>query len=243
MPQGSPSLQLLRGLTKAELQAIPDRCDWCRVRETDVSANELSKKIRDSIERNASKDNITYSEAIRDIRNQVILPGPESITQKIRGTLRETPVARSVGGGNDGTARESWYTAQLYGALSNAIIRQYTVKVEFELNHRDRPTPDIYVASDTNRGDHVIEIKRAASNLNASEIGRQLKKYHRAIRNEQGRTRERSFLCIVGEDTDLDTIDDSRKSRPLNEYMDVPETIGELEDNLNRVDVIGCTFN
>ncbi len=97
MTRGSPHLQFLRGFTKDELQAIPDRCDWCQVRKTTVSTNELSKSIRESIERNVSNGNITYSVAMADIRREVLIPGPETLPQKIRDALRETPVATLTG--------------------------------------------------------------------------------------------------------------------------------------------------
>lgn len=242
MPQASPRLQLLRGLKKEELQVIPDRCQWCHVRETNVPVDNLSQRIRKSIDDNVSKGNITYAEAMRDIRIEVLLPGSKTVTQKIRTTLRETPVAISEGGGDTGGARESWYTAQLYGALSTAIIRPYTVKLEHALNHRNKPKPDIYVESQANDGDYVIEVKRASANLRAADIGRQLSKYHRAISQDQRREREMTFLCIVGEDEGMDTIGKSRKSTPLAEYMAVDPPIDELEENLERVEVISCTF-
>jgi|AntDeeMinimDraft_5_1070356.scaffolds.fasta_scaffold04678_3 hypothetical protein len=242
MPQASPHLQILRGLTKEELQVIPDRCRWCHVRETGGSISELSKRIRDSIDTNVAEGNITYAEAMRDIRLEVLRPGSQTVTQKIRTILRETPVAISKGGGDTGGARESWYTAQLYGALSTAIIRPYTVKLEHSLNHRNKPKPDIYVESQANDGDYVIEVKRASANLRAADIGRQLNKYHRAIAQDKQRDREMTFLCIVGEDEGMDTIGESRKSTPLSEYMAVTPAIDELEENLDRVEVISCTF-
>jgi len=241
MSNVSAHLDLLRGLSKEELQQIPDRCDWCRVRDTDIPIADLSIRIRDSIDRN----DITYKEAMTDIRLNVIRPGPESVTQKIRKTLRETPVAKSAGGGSSGdsgVARESYYTAQLYGALSNTIIRPYTVRLEYELDQQYRPTPDIYVESENNDGDYVIEIKRASANLEAGDISRQLQKYHRAIRQNRNRSRRCTFLCIVGEDEQIETIGESRKSTPLSEYMDVPHTIDDLSDELDRVEVISSTY-
>lgn len=38
------------------------------------------------------------------------------------------------------------------------------------------------------------------------------------------------------------TYGDSRKSRPLSEYMNVPSTIDELTEDLERVEVISNTF-
>lgn len=244
MPQASPELQLLRGLTKSELQAIPDRCDWCHVRETDQPFSELSKRIRDSIERNVSKSELTYSEAMSDIRKQVILPGPETVAQKIRTRLRETPVAKSVGSGAGSIEdREEWYITQLYGAIDTALVRPYNVKLEYELNQRNRPTPDIYVESEEGEGDFIIEVRVAKSNLSISRIEKKLHKYHRSIRQDREQTRELSFLCIVGEDQDLPTIDESRKSTPVSEYMDVPKSIEDIEDDMTGVEVVTNTFN
>lgn len=243
MPRASRHLQLLRGLTKEELQRVPDRCDWCNVREVNVPASDLSKRIRDSIERNTTQEDFTYEDAMADIRRNVLIPGPETVTQKIRNTLRETPVARSVGGGSNAEgSRESWFTAQLYGSLSTGIVRPYTVKLEYELNHTNRPTVDIYVESDNNRGDYVIEIKRLSANLEGPKIGRQLKKYHRAIKKDRQRTRERTFLCIVGEVEDVDLMDASLKSTPISEYTDIPKTVDNLEEELERVEVIANIF-
>lgn len=244
MPQASPVLQMIRGLTKQELQAIPDRCEWCRVRETDQPFSELSKRIRDSIDRNVTDGDLTYTKAMSDIRKQVILPGPDSVAQKIRTRLRETPIAKSVGSGA-GTIdeREEWYITQLYGAIDTAIVRPYDVKLEYELNQRDRPTPDIYVESEEGTGDFVIEVRVAKSNLSVSAIEKKLHKYHRSVRNDRERTRELTFLCIVGEDQDLPTIDESRKSTLVSKYMDVPKSIDDIEDDMADVEVVTNTFN
>lgn len=51
-----------------------------------------------------------------------------------------------------------------------------------------------------------------------------------------------TFLCIVGEDEGMDTIGDSRKSTPLAEYMAVKPPIDELSQELDRVEVVSCTF-
>ena len=242
MARGSPHLQFLRGFTKDELQAIPDRCDWCRVRKTDVSTNELSKYIRESIDRNVSSRNITYSEAMADIRRKVLIPGPKTLSQKIRTVLRETPVSTSTGGGDDGAAPAGWYTAQVYGALTASLSRPYTVKTEHRLHRRNRPSGDIYIESDHDDGDVLIEIKSAPSISNGENVKRQLERYHRAIKTGVGRTRKQTFLCVVGEDTEPVTYDRPRKSRPLSEYMDVPSTVDELEDELDRVEVVSNTF-
>lgn len=235
---------MLRGLTKPELQAVPKRCDWCQVRETDQPVSELSKRIRDSIDRNVSTGDMTYTAAMSDIRKEVILPGPDSVAQKIRTRLRETPIAKSVGSGT-GTIedREEWYLTQLYGAIDTAIVRPYDVKLEYELNQRDRPTPDIYVESENDTGDFIIEVRVAKSNLSVSAIEKKLHKYHRSVRLDRERTRELTFLCIVGEDQDLPTIDESRKSTPVSEYMDVPKSIDDIEDDMVDVEVVTNTFN
>ncbi len=242
MARGSPHLQFLRGFTKDELQCIPVRCDWCQVRKTDASTNELSKYIRDSIERNVSKGNITYSEAMADIRREVLIPGPETLPQKIRTTLRETSISTSTGGGDNGSAPEHWYTAQLYGALSASVVRDYSVKTEHRLDVRNRPSADIYIESDNDQGDYLIEVKSATSVSGTPTIKRQLERYHQAIETGLGQTRERTFLCIVGQDMEPSTYGDSRKSRPLSEYMNVPSTIDELTEDLERVEVISNTF-
>lgn len=242
MSRGSPHLQFLRGFTKDELQAIPDRCDWCRVRKTSTSTDELSKYIRESIERNVSNGNITYTEAMADIRRKVLIPGPETVAQKIRNMLRETPVSTLPGENTDGDAATNWYIAQYYGALTASIVRPYTVKTDYPLNIRHRPSADIYVESDQGDGDYLIEIKSVLSVRNTQAVKRQLERYHQAIETELGRMRERTFLCIVGIDLEPSTYGESRKSRPLPEYMDVPSTISEVEDDLERVEVISNSF-
>lgn len=244
MPQASPVLQMLRGLTKPELKAIPKRCHWCKVREIDQPFSELSKRIRDSIDRNVTNGGLTYTEAMTEIRKQVILPGPDTVSQKIRTRLREAPIAKSVGSGAGSIdEREEWYITQLYGAIDTEIVRPYNVKLEYELNQRDRPTPDIYVESVDDQGDFIIEVRVAKSNLSVSAIEKKLHKYHRSVREDRGRTRELTFLCIVGEDQDLPTIDESRKSTPVSKYMDVPKSIEDIEDDMAEVEVVTNTFN
>ncbi len=242
MARGSPHLQFLRGFTKDELQAIPERCEWCQVRKTDVSIDDLSISIRESIDRNVSSGNITYTDAMADIRREVLIPGPETLPQKIRTVLRETPVSTSTGGGDNGGMSENWFTAQLYGALTATITGPYTVRTEYRLDVHNRPSADLYVESNTDEGDYLIEMKRALPNLKPQDVKRQLERYHKAMEMGLGRTRERTFLCIVGEDMEPATYGESRKSRPLSEYMAVPSTVDELEDELERVEVISNTF-
>lgn len=239
MPQGSTLLQLLRGLNKAELQAIPDRCGWCKVRDTDVPVQELSKRIRSSIDSNESKGNITYSEAMRDIRDKVLITGADTIPAKIRTNLRDTPVATPVG---DVRLVEEWFSAQLYGALNASIKRPYTTKLEYSLNTRSRPSADIYLESDRDEGDFLIEVKRASQIDNGKEVKRQLKRYHEAIQEDLRRSRSRTFLCVIGADEDLERLGETKKGRDLSEYMDIPSTIDEIEGELTRTEVVANTF-
>jgi hypothetical protein len=239
MPQGSTLLQLLRGLNKAELQAVAERCNWCRVRKTDVPVRDLSKRVRESIDSNVDKGNITFSEAMQDIRDEVLIPGPDSVAGKIREHLRNVPTAAHIG---EVRIEEEWFSAQIYGALWASIERPYSVHLEYQLNSRSRPTADLYVKSDRNEGDYLIEVKLAPIK-NGEKVKRQLKKYHRAIENDLGRSRERTFLCIIGEDTEIDTYDESRKSKPLSEYVDgVPSTVDEIEGEIPRTEVVSNTI-
>lgn len=239
MAQGSTLLQLLRGLNKQELQAIPERCDWCRVRKTNVPVQDLSKRIRSSIEQNVTKENITYSEAMRDIRDEVLIPGADSVPAKIRAILRETPVSTPIG---DVRLVEEWFSAQLYGALNASIVRPYTVKLERPLNTRSRPSADVYVESDQRDGDYLIEVKRASQIDNGKAAQRQLKRYHEAITSDLGRERAGTFLCIIGEDQELETLGESKRNRDLSEYMDVPTTIDKIEQKLTRTEVVANPF-
>jgi hypothetical protein len=239
MPQGSTLLQLLRGLNKQELEAIIDRCDWCRTRKTDVSAQELSKRIRKSIDRNVERGNTTYSEVMRDIRDQVLVPGPEPVAAKIRNQLRSLPPSAHVA---EIRIEEEWFSAQLYGALWASIERPYKVHLERQLNTRNRPEADVYVESKTGNGDFLIEVKLAPIE-NGQEVRRQIVKYHRAIEEDMNRTRTRTFLCVIGEDAELESRDGSRKSEDLSEYFNgVPSTVDEIPKELPRTEVISNTF-
>lgn len=239
MPQGSTLLQLLRGLNKAELQAIPERCEWCQVRKTNVKIDDLSIRIRQSIDSNVNKGNITYAAAMRDIRDEVLVPGSDSVTGKIRRQLRKVPTSTHIG---QVRIEEEWFSAQVFGALWASIERPYTVHLEYQLNTRSRPTADLYVESENNTGDYLIEVKLSPIG-NGEKVKRQLKKYHRAIENDLGRTRERTFLCVIGADTDIDTYDKSRKSKPLSEYIDgVPSTIDEITEEIVRTEVVSNTL-
>lgn len=238
MPQGSTLLHLLRGLNKTELQAIPERCEWCHVRKTDIPVRELSKRIRESIDTNVEKENITYSEAMRDIRDEVLIPGPDSIAGKIRWHLRNIPSATHVG---DVRIEEEWFSSQIYGALWASIERPYIVHLEHHLNTRSRPTADLYVESKHGRGDYLIEVKLSPID-NGEQVKRQLKKYHRAIEKDLKRDRERTFLCVIDQDADVETCDASGKSKPLSEYIDgVPNTVDEIEAELDQTEVVSNT--
>jgi len=238
MPQGSTLLQLLRGLNKQELKAIVHRCWWCKVRKTDIPVKELSKRIRKSIDDNVRKGNITYSEVMRDIRDEVLIPGPDSVAARIRNILRTIPPSTHIG---EVRIEEEWFSAQIYGALWATIKRDYTVHLEYQLNSRSRPTADIYVRSHDNSGDYLIEMKLAPID-SGEKTKRQLKKYHRAIQRDLGRKRERTFLCIIGEDVEVSNENNSRKSQPLSEYIEgIPSTIDEIENELERTEVISNT--
>lgn len=86
------------------------------------------------------------------------------------------------------------------------------MRTEYRLDVHNRPSADLYVEFHTDEGDHLIEMKRALPNLKAQDIKRQLERYHKAMEMGLGRTRERTFLCIVGEDTEPATYGESRKS-------------------------------
>ncbi|MFP8957667.1 hypothetical protein ACLI4Y_13150 [Natrialbaceae archaeon A-CW3] len=247
MPQGSTLLQLLRGLNKDELQAIARRCEWCRVRKTDVPVQELSKRIRESIDNNVNRGNITYTDAMQDIRDEVLTPGPDPVTTKIRTILRTVPPAKHIG---EIRIEEEWFSAQVYGALWANLHGPYTVHLEHQLNSRSRPTADIYVESHHNDGDYLIEMKLAKSDagdenspkIRGSDIKTQLRKYHRIIEEDNGRKRERTFLCIIGEDKEAYSQDVSRKSQPVSEYIDgVSATVDDIPDEFDRTEVVSNT--
>lgn len=239
MPQGGTLLQLLRGLNKAELQAVADRCEWCRVRKTDVPASELSKRVRDSIENNVQKGNITYADAMRDIRDDVLIPGPDPMATKIRRQLRAVPPTTHIG---EVRIEEEWFSAQLYGALWASIDRPYEVHLERQLNTRNRPAVDIYIESEVGAGDYLVEVKRAPIE-NGARVRRQLVKYHRAVDEDLNRDRARTFLCVIGEDVELETREGSRKSEDLSTYLEgVPSTVDEIERDLPRTEVLSNTF-
>jgi len=247
VPQGSTLLQLLRGLNKAELQAITRRCEWCRVRKTDVPFQELSKRVRESIDNNVDRGNITYRDAMEDIRKEVLIPGPDPVTTKIRNTLRTVPPAKHIG---EIRIEEEWFSAQVYGALWASLHGPYTVHLEYQLNSRSRPTADIYVESDHNDGDYLIEMKLAKSGnenennhkIRGSDVKRQLRKYHRVIEEDNGRKRERTFLCIIGEDKEAYSQDVSRKSQPVSEYIDgISSTVDDIPDEFERTEVVSNT--
>jgi hypothetical protein len=239
MPRGSPLLHFIRGLNKDELQAISERCEWCNVRKTNVPAGDLSKRVRKSIKNNVEKDNISYEEAMQDIRDEVLIPGPDPLANKIRYHLRSTPAATHIG---EVRIEEEWFSAQLYGALWASIKRPYTVKLERQLNTRNRPTTDIYVESEEDDGDYLIEVKRAPVD-NGEAVREQLERYHRAMQEDLGRKRERTFLCVIGENVDLERKSGSRKSENLSEYLEgVPSTVDEISDDLPRTEVVSNTF-
>lgn len=181
MSKGSPLLQFIRGFNKPELQAIPRRCEWCGVRETDVPASELSSRIRESIKRNVDAGNITYTDAMQDIRLKVLRFGPTP-----------SPIR----------------FAKRYG----------------------RPHF------------HDRFLQALPEDLAGPPTKRQLQKYHQAIERDLQRKRALTFLVVVGDDLDIEGTANRRKSTPISEYMDVPSTIDEIENELDRVEVISNTF-
>jgi hypothetical protein len=197
--------------------------------------SDLSKRIRKSLVRNVENGNVTYSDAMREIRDKVLIPGPDSVAGKIRWHLRNVPAATHIG---EVRIEEEWFSAQVYGALWASIERPYNIHLEYQLNTRSRPTADLYIKSKQDTGDYLIEIKRAPIS-NGEAVRRQLNKYHRAIQNDQERERERTFLCVIGEETEIGTTGQSRKSTPLSEYIDgVPSTIDEIAGEMKRTEVV-----
>jgi hypothetical protein len=176
---------------------------------------------------------------MRDIRDEVLIPSANTVPAKIREILRETPVATPIG---DVRLVEEWFSTQLYGALNTSIVRPYTVMLERPLNTRSRPSADVYVQSDQQDGDYLIEIKRASKIDNGNEVQRQLTRYHEAISSDLGRERARTFLCVLGEDKDLETLGESKINQDLYEYLDVPTTIDEIEQELTRTEVVANPF-
>lgn len=241
MARGAPLTHFLRGLNKDELQAIPERCGWCKVRNTDVPVNKLSRKIRSSIKNNAENNNIRYADAMRDIRDKILIPGPDPIAAEIRYYLRSAPPATHV---DEVRIEEEWFSSQLYGALWASIQernRPYNVYLERQLNNRNRPAADIYVESKQNNGDYLVEVKLAPVD-NGEDVRRQLVKYHRAMEEDLNRERARTFVCVIGEDAELEDRSGSRKSEDLSEYIDVPSTVDEIGNDLLRTEIVSNTF-
>lgn len=235
MPQGSELLQFIRGMTLDELNAIRRRCDWCQVRTYD-DKQDLSRRVKNSIKRSVESDQLTYAEAMADIRREVLTPGVATAEKTIRTVLEQTPVSAPVG---DVRLVEEWLSAQLYGSLYAEFepIPQYDVFIEYPLNHRTRSQADLYIENTGNHGDFLVEVKRAGEIDNGNEIKRQLQKYFRDIDARRDLTLGRAFLCIIGETTPEYSPEET-ESMDLSEFVDIPSTLDDLEDRMNNLEVV-----
>lgn len=235
MPQGSELLQFIRGMTREELNAVRRRCDWCRVRKFE-NKRDLSKRVKDSIKRSVDNGQLTYAEAMGDIRREVLIPRPATTEQMIRRTLKETPVSAPVG---DIRLEEEWLSAQLYGSLYAKFEprQQYDVYIEYPLNHRTRSQADLYIEDAGGDGDFIIEVKRAGEIDNGNKVERQLEKYFRDIDNRRDLSLQKAFLCIIGE-TDPSYTEEETENMELSDFVDIPSTLDDLQQRIDDLEVV-----
>lgn len=234
MPQGSPLLQFLRGMTLAELDAVRKRCDWCRVRSFD-GKRDLSKRVRKSIKRSVDSSDLTYADAMKDIRLKVLIPRPETTEQVIRKTLRETPVSTPVG---EIRLVEEWFSAQLFGALNAKLYVPFDVFLEYTLNHRTHSRADLYVQHIENGADFLIEVKRAGQIKNGNEVKRQIEKYHDDINQRRDLSLNKTFLCVIGENRASEGTDESSDTPRLSNEVDIPFTLDDIEAEFDNLEVV-----
>lgn len=233
MPQGSPILQFLRGMTRDELDAVRKRCDWCRVRRFD-NKRDLSRRIRDSIERSVDSGGLTYTDAMSDIRRKVLISGPETTEQKIRNALRNTPVSAPVG---DIRLVEEWLSAQLFGALNAKVRQPFEVYLEYPLNNQTRSQADLYVRHTEEGRDFLIEVKRGGEISNGESVKRQIEKYHQDIEQRHDLQLGKTFLCIIGEKHEIEEPENS-ETATLSDYFNVPSTLDDIETEITGLEVV-----
>lgn len=235
MSQGTPLLRFIKGMTIDELNAIRRRCDWCGVRTYDDKAD-LSMKIRDSIKRSVDNDSLTYRNAMRDIRLQVLIPRPETVETTVRQTLAEAPITDPTG---DVRLIEEWFSAQLYGALTSKVHDPYDVFLEYEVNNRSRHQADVYVRHGEGGGDLLIEIKRDGEIENGEEVKRQIQRYRRHIETRSDLSHRMTYLCII---TEKDRSQWDPESMVLSDFLNVPATLDNVESEIDDLKLVITTI-
>ena len=235
MSQGTPLLRFIKGMTLDELNAIRRRCDWCNVRTYDDKAD-LAKRIRDSIKRSVDSGALTYSDAMQDIRLQVLIPGPETIETVVRQTLYEAPITDPTG---DVRLIEEWFSAQLFGALSSKVYDPYEVYLEYEVNNRSRHQADVYVKHTEGGGDLLIEIKRDGEIGNGEAVKRQIQRYRRHIKQRPDLDHRMTYLCII---TEKDQSKWNPDEKVLSDFLEVPSTLDNIESDLNDLELVITTI-
>ncbi|MWV64086.1 hypothetical protein GRS48_04495 [Halorubrum sp. JWXQ-INN 858] len=231
MSQGTPLLRFIKGMTLDELNSICRRCDWCNVRAYNDKAD-LAKRVRDSIKRSVDSGALTYSEAMQDIRLQVLIPRPETIETVVRQTLYEAPITDPTG---DVRLIEEWFSAQLYGALSAKVHEPYEVYLEYEVNNRSRHQADVYIKNTEGEGDILIEVKREGEINNGEAVKRQIQRYRRHISARSDLNHQMTYLCII---TEKDTSEWNPEKMFLSDYLEVPDTLDNIESDLNDTELV-----
>jgi len=228
MSNGTPLLRFIKGMTLAELNAIRRRCEWCNVRDYD-NKSDLAIRIRDSINRSVENGDLTYSEAMQDIRLQVLIPGPATVETTVRQALREAPIADPTG---DIRLIEEWFSAQLYGHLSAKVHDPYEVYLGYEVNHRNRHQADIYLHNTDGGEDILIEVRRDGEIRNGKQVKREIQKSRRHIDGRPDLDHQKTFLCIVTE-----KYIPEEKGQP-SEFLDIPSTVDEIESEIDDLEVV-----
>jgi len=237
MPQGTPLLRFIKGMTLDELNAIRRRCDWCNVRAYNNKAD-LAIRVRDSIDRSVENGSLTYRDAMQDIRLQVLIPRPKTIEATVRETLHNAPITDPTG---DVRLIEEWFSAQLYGLLTAKVYDPYEVFLEYEINRRSRNQADIYLHHTEGGGDILIEIKRDGEIKNGEKVKRQINRYRRHIKGRRYHSHKKTFLCIITEkDPSLFDVDD--RQVVLSDFLDIPSTIDGIESEIDNLELVITTI-
>jgi predicted HTH domain antitoxin len=233
MPNAGRILQILRGLNQHELRAIRREFDWCNIEAFDDKSS-FTLRLRDSIERAVDEGVLDYEQFMRELRDNIIIPGPYKDETQIRNILQSIQLTDAPIG--NVRKDEEWFSSQLYGALQEGLREQYNVFLEYEIGRYNRDRVDIYIESNQTEGCFLIESKLASSvNGNIKRIEGQVKRYHDSVDQ-----RNHTFVFMIGNIADEKYLTAQESQTELHEYSNIPSGLSKLEE-INKTTVIERT--
>lgn len=166
---------ILVGLNHQELIALRRRASWCDVDwypTRDAMLTAMARSASGAI----SNGDLTVTELVQEIKNEVIYKGPNKIETQIQEVLRDTIITRVARGGSHS---EKLACAHLTGALQEKLGTQF--RVEQEKIAQGSKKFDIHIKNKNTGEEYLIEAK--VENRRITGLPDQLSEYHKLLKN------------------------------------------------------------